>query len=128
MGNVLSDEELHIRDVVDGDSAGLTLTEDERLLVTALYAQTRYQTGVYSIRHDHPCLDGVHRTCPSDLDKLARSAGAKIGHGINVFEWGGQTWVGFEYRRRDYERDEERGTNAISKLVAKGHYGTFERG
>lgn len=42
---------------------------------------------------------------------------------INIFEYNNITYVGFESRRIDYERDKINGVNKIEKLIEKGFYG-----
>src|SRR5579872_6413583 len=62
------------------------------------------------------------------LIELGLSLEAKLGHKykLNIFDWTCKsktyTFVGFEYRRKDYERDKLLGTNVVEKNIKNECY------
>jgi hypothetical protein len=65
-----------------------------------------------------------------NLIKLANSLKMKLGNDyqVNIFDWIDQesyksyTFVGFEHRRKDYERDKLFGTNVVENNINNGIY------
>ena len=58
------------------------------------------------------------------LEELGQSVEAKLGpdYKLNIFDYGKHTFVGFEYRRKDYEQDKEKGVNIVEKAIKSGVY------
>ncbi|VBB17648.1 hypothetical protein YASMINEVIRUS_111 [Yasminevirus sp. GU-2018] len=63
------------------------------------------------------------------LDVICESLQKKLGddYKVNIFDWRDRsgkiyTFVGFEYRRRDYERDAKNSTNIVENNIKKGIY------
>lgn len=93
------------------------LTVAEATLRNALLTHTCASSGAYSLNTRHAAIRHI-----SNIEATAASLSAKLGHAVNVFRFGRHQFVGFEYRRRDYVRDESAGVNPITKLISRGVY------
>lgn len=103
-----------VRFLADDDT---TLTHAEKKLLRALIDNTSRSSKWYSIRVDHFDLRGV----PTQAAFVNR-VGDKVGHAINHFYHSGHFWIGFQYRKEDYDRDTAAGVNPVEQMVRKGYY------
>lgn len=78
-------------------------------------------------------LNSIEKTLNTDrkgIYEIGESLREKLGddYKVNIFDWidntSGKkyTFVGFEYRRKDYEHDKVRGINNIEKNIKRGVY------
>lgn len=65
----------------------------------------------------------------NSIIKLGRGIENKLGtdYHVNIFEWSSSngvnyTFTGFEYRRKDYERDSRNGINIVEQHIKNGVY------
>lgn len=102
-----------------------TLTKAELNLYRLLDKSRDLRYYSYSLESILSCL---HIT-KEELIRLGRNIEHKLGkdYAVNIFEWSDvskkkYTFVGFEYRRKDYERDEIQGRNLVTKYIQQGVY------
>nr|QBK86809.1 MAG: hypothetical protein LCMAC103_01420 [Marseillevirus LCMAC103] len=102
------------------------LSAPQRVLLSALLDQTARRTGIYSIAPSHPALGDLGGLADREFGQLCRSLGRAIGHPVNFFYFqaahGRLPFVGFDYRRSDYARDERKGCNKVAEWIAQGVY------
>ena len=99
------------------------LSKQQRILFRALLAETNHRTGIYSIAPSHPALDALSGLTERELEQLCLSLSRAVGHPVNFFYYGRLPFIGFDYRRVDYARDERNGCNKVVGWIERGVYG-----